>query len=116
MPQYQFPDTPRKSPLHVKIRKLIDESPHTVLHCTYSFPCSPMRSTLTLSLPAEMLESLRQKAKRAGMSVSGYVRRLVTHESHLITEDEVLARWKEAKKNYRAGKVKVLRSFNDLMK
>lgn len=75
-----------------------------------------MRAILTLSLPAEMLASLKQKAKRAGMSVSGYVRRLVAHESYLITEDEVLTRWKQAKKNYHEGKVYVNKSFNDFMK
>lgn len=70
-------------------------------------PTTFMRAILTLSLPADLLAGLKKRAISAGMSVSAYVRRIVEHESHLITEDALLARWKRARKNYRAGKVHI---------
>lgn len=75
-----------------------------------------MRAILTLSLPADLLAGLKKRAISAGMSVSAYVRRIVEHESHLITEGELLARWKRARKNYRAGKVHVFNATDDFCK
>ena len=73
-----------------------------------------MRSILSLSLPAEMLADIRRQAKHAGMSISAYAQRVFRWHSHLITEDELLKRSKEATKNYRRGKYKVLKSSDDL--
>lgn len=73
-----------------------------------------MRAILTLSLPAEMLESLKQKARRAGTSVSGYVRRIVAHEENIISEDELFMACKEAEHEYRKGKTRVLRDPSEL--
>lgn len=81
-----------------------------VLHCTYS-----MRSILTLSLPADMMASLKKKAGKAGMSVSAYVRRIIIFEEEgLISEDDLQQRAHEAKKSYDGGNVKELQSFKDL--
>ena len=74
-----------------------------------------MRSILTLSVPPKMLKSLKRKAKRKGVSVSYYVRVVLEHEENIISEKELLARCKEAEKNYREGKTKVLRSLTDLL-
>lgn len=72
-----------------------------------------MRSILTLSLPPDVLASLKRKAKHAGTSVSAYVRRLVVHEEHLISEEELLQKSKKALREYRKGNYKVLKSFED---
>ncbi len=75
-----------------------------------------MRSILTLSLPADVLMRLKEKARLAGMSVSAYVRRVLAYEEQLITEDELLERSRDAQKNYKKGKVKTLKNVDDLDK
>ena len=75
-----------------------------------------MRSILTLSLPADLLADLKRKARSAGVGVSAYIRKMLEHEQHLVTEDELLARWKRARKNYREGKVHVLHGSDDFRK
>ena len=73
-----------------------------------------MRAILTLSLPADMLASLKRKAERAGTSVSNYVRQLLDHEKTIIRQKDLLRACKEAEKEYRQGGTRVLRSFEDL--
>ena len=73
-----------------------------------------MRPLLTISLTPDIIASLKRRAKKAGITVSDYLRRILTHESNLITEEELLQRSHEAMRNYRAGKVKVLKSDEDI--
>jgi hypothetical protein len=74
-----------------------------------------MRSILSLSLPAETIADLSRKAKKMGLSVSAYVRRLLEHEELLISEEELAQRAAQAHENYVAGKVEELSSFDDLL-
>lgn len=74
-----------------------------------------MRSLLTISLPPDRVAALKKKAKKRGVSVSYYVRMVLEHEESIISEEQLIARCKEAEKNYREGKTKVLRSLTDLM-
>jgi hypothetical protein len=73
-----------------------------------------MRSILTISLPPAQLAALKKKAKKRGVSVSYYVRMIVEHEESIISEEELVRRCKEAEKEYRQGRTRVLRSFKDL--
>lgn len=64
-----------------------------------------MREILTISLPRGLKEAAAQKAKRAGFkSLSGYVKQLLSDDSALLSEKELWADIKAARKEYRAGK------------
>ncbi len=73
-----------------------------------------MRSILTVSLPPDKLAALKKRAKKRGVSVSYYVRMVLEHEGAIISEEQLLASCKEAEKEYREGKTRVLRSFREL--
>ena len=80
------------------------------------FPFSSMRSVRTFSLQPEILASLQKLAKQAGMNISKYISQLIEREEHLISEDELLQRCKEAEENYRNGDYVVLKNAKDIKK
>ena len=49
------------------------------------------------------------------MTTSAYVLHLYINEEHLISEDELLEHAKIAKQERKAGKLKLLKSFKDLL-
>ena len=75
-----------------------------------------MRSVLSISIPPEKKKQLEERAKKANKSVSAYVLDALEFEQNLISEDELVEMSKQADKDYRAGKTKILTSFTDLMK
>ena len=73
------------------------------------------RAILNISVPAEVKKDIVRRAKKEKTTLSGYILRAVQLKKSLISEDELLARVRESRKNYKAGKTKILRSFDDLM-
>jgi hypothetical protein len=74
------------------------------------------RSILNISLPEEVKKDIVRRAKKAKTTVSGYILRAVELEKSLISEEELLNKAKRARAEYRAGKTKILRSLEDLIK
>lgn len=74
-----------------------------------------MRSILTISLPQKDKEDLLRRAKKAGKTVSAYIKSIIDLEQNMISEDELLAMSKTAMKEYKSGKTKTLTSLKDLM-
>ena len=75
-----------------------------------------MRSVLSISLPAEMVASIQERAKELGISVSLLMKRMWERQSTFITEEELLEDCRIAEKEYRKGKCKVLRTKKDIEK
>jgi Arc/MetJ-type ribon-helix-helix transcriptional regulator len=64
-----------------------------------------MRDILTVSLPAARLQLIKEIVKkRKFKSVSDYINFSIDQEQKMISEDQVLAFAKQAKKEYIAGK------------
>ncbi len=74
-----------------------------------------MRTVIPVSFPPDKAKSLKKKAKKAGMTTSAYVLHLYINEEHLISEDELLEHAKIAEQERKAGKLKLLKSFKDLL-
>lgn len=75
-----------------------------------------MREILTLSLPPQTKQLIKKKSKMKGFSsVSSYIQYLIKQEDDLISEEELIAEAKKAKREYKSGKLKELKSLNDLM-
>ncbi|MSU75565.1 MAG: hypothetical protein EXS55_03570 [Candidatus Magasanikbacteria bacterium] len=63
-----------------------------------------MRAIVSLSLPATAVRKVKQLAKQRGYSsVSSYVQHLFKADQDLISETELLAATRRARKEYRAG-------------
>jgi len=64
-----------------------------------------MRDILTVSLPAERLQLIKNIVKkRKFKSVSDYVNFSIDQEQKMISEDQVLVFAKQAKQQYKTGK------------
>ncbi|MDP4007843.1 MAG: hypothetical protein Q8P68_01495 [Candidatus Peregrinibacteria bacterium] len=74
-----------------------------------------MRAILNVSLPPDKKKEIERRAKKMGLSISSYVLYTIDLEQKMISEDELLERIKEAEKNYKEGKTKILKSLADLM-
>ena len=75
-----------------------------------------MRSVLSISIPPKKLASIKKRAKSEGMTISAYVIHKIDEDiEHLITEEELLEYAKEAREDLRHGRVKKLRSPEDLL-
>ena len=61
------------------------------------------------------IDDIVKRAKTAKTTISSYVLRAVQLKQSLVQEDELLARVKRGRKNYKAGKTKILRSLEDLL-
>ena len=63
-----------------------------------------MRDILTISVPAERLQMIKNIVKkRKFKSVSEYINFSIDQEQKMISEDRVLSYAKQAKKEYQAG-------------
>lgn len=75
-----------------------------------------MRAVLSISIPPKKLAALKKRAKSEGMTISAYVIRQIDEESeHVISEQELLSFWQEAKADLQSGKVKKLHNPDDLL-
>jgi len=74
-----------------------------------------MRAILSLSLPQKERKELESRAKKANKTLSAYVLDALAIMKELISEEELLEIAKQAKKDYKNGKTKVLSSLEDLM-
>ena len=75
-----------------------------------------MREILTLSLPPKTKQTIKKRSKMQGFSsISSYIQYLIKQDDDLISEDELINEAKKAKKEYKFGKLKELKSSNDLM-
>ena len=76
-----------------------------------------MREVLTLSLPPKTTQLIKKKAKNKGFdSVSGYIKYLIKMDDDVISADELLEMAKQARKDYKQGKLAKLNSIADLVK
>lgn len=67
-----------------------------------------MRSLLSVSMPAATLKRLKKKAKAKKLSVSAYIVHLVEEEEKMIPEEELLKDIKQGRKDWKAGKVRIM--------
>ncbi len=75
-----------------------------------------MRSVLSISIPPKKLKILKKKAKEQGITVTAYVLGRIEEDFAAdISEKELLRNWKEAEKDLRDGKAKILASPDDLL-
>ena len=75
-----------------------------------------MRQVLSLSFPEKMTKEVKNLAKRRGFdSLSSYIKYLVELDKELISETELLASVKEARREYRAGKAVKAKSIAELL-
>ena len=75
-----------------------------------------MRQVLSLSLPEQITKEIKVSSKQRGFSsVSGYVKYLFELDKNLISEKELLSSIKEARKEYKQGKIIKARSIADLL-
>jgi hypothetical protein len=75
-----------------------------------------MRSILSISIPKEKKMEIEARAKRANISTSAYIVRIVELEKSLISEDEIIKASKKAENDYKKGKTRKLKSLKNLMK
>ncbi|MCK5211754.1 hypothetical protein KAJ89_03560 [Candidatus Parcubacteria bacterium] len=76
-----------------------------------------MRQVLSISLPGSMIKNIKQRVKNEGFnSVSEYFKYLFKMDTEdVISEEELLKNIKQARKEYKEGKLKTLKSIKDLM-
>ncbi|MEA3398484.1 MAG: hypothetical protein U9R06_01940 [Patescibacteria group bacterium] len=75
-----------------------------------------MREILTLSLPAQAKNLIKKRAKNKGFaSVSGYIKYLIKLDDDLISEEELMNSVREARRGYKQGNLKQLKSLKDLV-
>lgn len=59
---------------------------------------------------------MKKRAKKVGKSPGVYISHMVIEDEHMISEEELVERCREAEENYRNGNVKELTSFDELLK
>ena len=76
-----------------------------------------MRQVLSVSLPGSMIKTIKKRVKDEGFnSVSEYFKYLFKMDTEdVISEAELLKDIKQARKEYKEGKLKTLKSLKDLM-
>ncbi|HPA25707.1 MAG TPA: hypothetical protein PLK76_03040 [bacterium] len=75
-----------------------------------------MREVLSISLPSKTLTTIKQKIKVRGFdSVSEYIKHLLDLDENLISEKELLATVKQARREYDKGKAIKANSMADLL-
>jgi hypothetical protein len=74
-----------------------------------------MREVLTLSLPGNTKNLIKQRAKIRGFaSVSEYVKNLFEEDNDLISETELVTTIKEARAEHARGETKELKSLMEI--
>lgn len=73
-----------------------------------------MRATTTLSFPADMLNELKESAKKAKLSLSAYVQRMFRMQKSMISEEELLEDIRLGEEEYKRGECTVLESDEDI--
>lgn len=75
-----------------------------------------MRQVLSVSLPSTMVKTIKTKTKKFGfVSVSDYIKYLVSLDDNLITAEELLEDVKIARKEYKTNKTIKAKSIADLL-
>ena len=75
-----------------------------------------MRQVLSLSFPEKTTKEVKSLAKKRGFaSLSSYIKYLVELDKDLISETELLASVKDARREYTAGKVIKAKSIAELV-
>jgi len=75
-----------------------------------------MRKILSISLPSETLEDIKEKSKKRNFdSVSSYIKYLFSLDNDLISEDELLENIKSSRKEYEKGESISADSLSDLL-
>ena len=74
-----------------------------------------MRSILTISLPKKDKDVLTRRAKKAGKTVSAYIKSILDLEQNLISEDELVEICRQAQKEYDQGKAIKAKSLAELI-
>lgn len=75
-----------------------------------------MRQVMSISLPEKEVKRIRVQAKQRGFkNFSAYISHLISEDTYVITEKELLKMVKQADKDYAAGKTKELKSLKDLL-
>jgi len=71
---------------------------------------------VTISLPKTTALSVRKRSKQRGFNgVSSYIKYLIDQDEESISEKELLAIVRQARKDYRADRVLRARSLADLL-
>lgn len=75
-----------------------------------------MRKILSISLPSETLENIKEKSKKRNFdSISSYVKYLFSLDNDLISENELLENIKSSRKEYEKGEFISADSLSDLL-
>lgn len=74
-----------------------------------------MRKILTTSLPNEIVEDIKERAKTKNISVSRYFLHLYEMEKDMISEEDILERKERAHDDYKKGETQILNSLADLV-
>lgn len=75
-----------------------------------------MRQIISLSLPSETAEKIKQRSKARGhKSVSGYIHHLIELDNDLISESKLLRSIKSSRAEYKKGTTVVADSLLDLL-
>jgi len=74
-----------------------------------------MRQVLSISMPAQLITEVKKRIEKRGYSsISDYIKFLINADDNFISEEELLKDIKEARKDYKLGKLKELKSLADL--
>lgn len=75
-----------------------------------------MRQVISLSLPQGATREIKSLSKQRGFaSLSGYIKHLIELDKDLISEKELLSSIKQARKEYREGKIITTKSMSELI-
>lgn len=75
-----------------------------------------MRQIISLSLPTKQAVTMRKLTTQRGYkNVSQYITNLITMDADLITEAELLQSVKQARAEYKKGKVVQAKSLDELL-
>ncbi|HAM88324.1 TPA: hypothetical protein DDY55_02350 [Candidatus Falkowbacteria bacterium] len=66
-------------------------------------------------MPGQLISKVKERIENRGFkSVSDYIKFLIKEDDDFLTDDEILTAVKEADRDYKLGKLKVLKSLDDL--
>lgn len=75
-----------------------------------------MRQVLSISMPAQLITEVKKRIEKRGYSsISDYIKHLIKEDDGCMTDDEILKAAKDAEREYKQGKLKKLKSLDELM-